>query len=103
MKYLVNAQKIAKGNAAPVCKTKGGYKVQPDAGAPPSINNVLANISIPATNIQKLILFILGSAISGAPIINGICQLAKPTKAGITAPNTMTSACMVVIELKTAD
>ncbi|MOA34078.1 hypothetical protein D3C78_1554260 [compost metagenome] len=37
---------------------------------------------------------------SGAPIISGIIQLARPTKAGITAPNTITRPCMVVIWLK---
>ena len=37
---------------------------------------------------------------SGAPIIIGIIQFANPTKAGMIAPNTMTSACMVVIWLK---
>ena len=98
-------EKIANGNALPTvigCKTKGGYKVQPPLGAPPSINRVLANNKTPATNIQKLILFMRGNAISAAPIIKGICQLANPTKAGITAPNTMTRACMVVIELKNA-
>ena len=36
--------------------------------------------------IQKLKLFILGKAISGAPIIIGTSQFAKPTKAGITPP-----------------
>ncbi len=50
--------------------------------------------------IQKLQLFIRGSAISGAPIIMGISQLAKPVKAGITAPNTMIRPCTVVIWLK---
>ena len=37
-------------------------------------------------NIQKLKLFILGIAMSGAPIWRGINQLARPTKAGITPP-----------------
>ena len=36
----------------------------------------------------------------GAPIIIGISQLAKPTKAGIIAPNTITKPCIVVIWLK---
>jgi hypothetical protein len=45
-------------------------------------------------------LFIRGSAMSGAPIIIGIIQLASPTNAGMTAPNTIISACIVVIELK---
>ena len=52
--------------------------------------------------IQNDQLFIRGSAMSGAPIIIGIIQLANPTKAGITAPNTMMSACIVVIWLKNA-
>ena len=41
-----------------------------------------------------------GSAMSGAPICSGIIQFARPTKAGITAPKIMTSACIVVIWLK---
>jgi len=40
------------------------------------------------------------NAMSGAPIIIGICQFAKPTKAGMIAPNTMIRPCMVVIWLK---
>ena len=43
-----------------------------------------------------------GKAMSGAPIISGIIQLASPTNAGITAPNTMIRPCMVVIWLKNA-
>ena len=42
-------------------------------------------------SIQKLKLFILGSAISGAPIIIGTNQFASPTKAGITPPNIIMS------------
>ena len=52
------------------------------------------------TSSQKLKLFMRGSAMSGAPICSGIIQLARPTVAGITAPNTMISACTVVIVLK---
>ena len=48
---------------------------------------------------QKLQLFIRANAMSGAPIIRGIIQLAKPTKAGMMAPNTMISACSVSIWL----
>ena len=33
---------------------------------------------------------------SDAPIMIGICQFAKPTKAGMMAPNTMIRPCMVV-------
>ena len=43
-----------------------------------------------------------GSAMSAAPICIGIIQFARPTVAGMTAPKTMTSACMVVIWLKNA-
>ena len=37
---------------------------------------------------------------SGAPIISGMSQFAKPAKAGMIMPKTMTSACTVVIWLK---
>lgn len=78
----------------------GGYMVQPPAGAPPGMNSVEAR-SVKATGrIQNDQLFMRGNAISGAPIISGIIQLARPTKAGMTAPNTMINACIVVIWLK---
>ena len=41
-------------------------------------------------------MFSRGNATSGAPICSGIIQLARPTKAGITPPKIITSACMVV-------
>ena len=50
--------------------------------------------------IQNDQLFMRGSAMSGAPIIIGTIQLARPTNAGMTAPKIMTSACIVVISLK---
>ena len=50
--------------------------------------------------IQKLKLFMRGSAMSGAPTCSGIIQFARPTNAGMTAPKIMISACIVVIELK---
>ena len=40
------------------------------------------------------------NAMSGAPIIIGICQFAKPTNTGMIAPNTMIRPCMVVSWLK---
>jgi len=59
------------------------------------------NSMVPANGrIQKLQLFMRGRAMSGAPIISGICQLASPTMPGIIAPNTMIRPCMVVMELK---
>ena len=45
---------------------------------------------------QKLKLFIRAKAMSEAPICSGIIQFAKPTKAGMMAPNTMMRPCMVV-------
>ena len=50
--------------------------------------------------IQKLQLFKRGKAMSGAPIMMGISQLASPVHAGITTPKIMTKACIVVMELK---
>jgi hypothetical protein len=49
---------------------------------------------------QKLQLFIRGKAMSAAPICIGISQFAKPTKAGMIAPNTMITPCIVVSWLK---
>ena len=40
-------------------------------------------------------LFMRANAMSEAPTWSGIIQLAKPTKAGMMAPNTMISPCMV--------
>jgi len=64
------------------------------------MNRVDASRPNATGRIQNDQLFIRGSAISGAPIIIGIIQLARPTKAGMTAPKTMISACIVVIWLK---
>ena len=71
--------------------------VQPPAGEPPGMNSVDNKMPNATGRIQNDQLFIRGRAISGAPIINGIIQLARPTNAGITAPKTMISACIVVI------
>ena len=64
------------------------------------MNQVLISRLKANGSIQKLQLFMRGSAMSGAPIIIGIIQLAKPVQAGITAPNTMIRPCMVVSRLK---
>ncbi len=95
-------EKIRNGKASPVCSTSGGYMVQPPAGAPPSMNSVESSIAKANGRIQKLQLFMRGNAMSGAPTISGICQLARPTNPGMTAPKIMISACMVVIWLKKA-
>ena len=82
------------------CSASGGYMVQPPAGAPPAVNSVDSSSAKANGRIQNDRLFMRGSAMSGAPIISGIIQLPRPTKAGITAPKIITSACMVVIWLK---
>ena len=92
--------RMTNGNAVPVCSTSGGYRVQPPAGPPPGMNRVDSSRVKAKGMIQNDQLFMRGRAMSGAPIIIGISQLAKPTKAGITAPKIITSACMVVIWLK---
>ena len=61
------------------------------------MNSVLIMMVKAKGNIQKLQLLSRGSAISGAPTISGSCQLAKPTKAGMTKPKIMISPCIVVI------
>lgn len=63
---------------------KGGYTVQP-VPAPPSTKLDDTNKIKAGGNNQKLILFILGKDMSGAPIINGNNQLPNPPiKNGIT-------------------
>ena len=84
--------KIAKSIAGPGCpalEDKGGYKVHPPPtpcwpGGPSA--NIESNSKInEAGNNQNEILFILGKAISGAPIIIGTNQLPNPPIiAGIT-------------------
>ena len=64
------------------------------------MSSVDANIRNAGGRIQKLQLFMRGNAISGAPIIMGMSQLASPTKDGMMAPKTMTRPCKVVIWLK---
>ena len=74
--------------------------VQPPAGEPPGTNSVDSSRVKANGSIQKLKLFMRGNAMSGAPTCIGTIQFASPTKAGMTAPKIMMSACMVVISLK---
>ena len=92
--------KIRKATLSPPCSDSGGYIVQPPCGPPPGMNSVDSSRENANGRIQNDQLFMRGSAMSGAPIIIGISQLARPTKAGMTAPKIMTSACIVVISLK---
>ena len=91
---IIWIERMAKSVPMPPCTDKGGYKVQPADGEPPCpcMNRVESSKVNANGRIQKLQLLRRGSAISGAPTISGICQLAKPTKAGITTPKIMTSA-----------
>ena len=63
--------------------------------APPGTRNELTSRIAAGGSSQKLQLFMRANAMSGAPTISGICQFAKPTKAGMMAPNTMINPCMV--------
>ncbi len=80
----------------PICSVSGAYSVQPAAGAPPGMKNEPTSIRPAGISSQKLKLFMRAKAMSEAPICSGSIQFAKPTKAGMMAPNTMIRPCMVV-------
>jgi len=67
---------------------------------PASVNIDANNNSNDGGNNQKLILFILGKAMSGAPIIKGTNQLPKPPiSVGITMKKIISMAWPVTITL----
>jgi len=90
---------IAKSTEGPECActpAKGGYTVHP-VPAPVSTKAEVNNKIKAGGNNQKLILFNLGKAISGAPIKRGTNQLPKPPKIiGITIKKIMIKACPVI-------
>jgi hypothetical protein len=92
-------EKIAKSTLGPECaKTldKGGYTVHP-VPAPDSTRDELNNINKAGGNNQKLILFLRGKAISGAPNIIGTNQFPNPPIiVGITKKKIITNACPVI-------
>jgi len=96
--------KIPASTEAPECaKTplKGGYNVHPEP-TPDSTKLDNANKDNDGGNNQKEILFILGKAISGAPIIMGTNQFPNPPIiTGITIKNIIISACAVINTLYT--
>jgi len=92
--------KIVKSMPMPICTVSGAYIVQPTPGAPPGIRNDRASSVAANGSSQNDQLLRRANAMSGAPIIIGICQLAKPTKAGMIAPKIMIRPCMVVSWLK---
>ena len=95
-------EKIARSTDGPAWArfpAKGGYTVQP-VPAPASTVEEAKRRKKDGGSSQKLILFIRGKAISGAPIINGINQLPKPPiKIGITIKKIITNAWAVTITL----
>ena len=87
--------KIAKSTDPPECAVipdKGGYTVQPvPTPASHKIDSTRSNND--GGSNQKLMLFIRGKAISGAPIIKGTNQFPKPPiKIGITEKKIITKA-----------
>ena len=89
--------KIAKSTAGPgepTVELNGGYIVQPPP-TPPRNGDANSNRK-DGTRSQKLILFMRGNAISGAPIIKGTIQFPKPPIiAGITIKKIMIRPCAV--------
>jgi hypothetical protein len=97
------SDKIAKSIAGPGCPIvdRGGYIVHPPptpfAPGGPGTNIEITSKARAGGNNQKDMLFILGKAMSGAPIIKGTNQLPKPPiMAGMTMKNIMISPCPVV-------
>jgi hypothetical protein len=93
---------IAKSTEGPECAKipdNGGYTVHP-VPAPPSVKAENNNRNSDGGNNQKLILFIRGKAISGAPINIGTNQFPNPPiKIGITIKKIIRNACAVTITL----
>lgn len=95
-------EKIVKSTDAPACArfpAKGGYTVHP-VPAPASTPEEARRSKNDGGNSQKLMLFIRGNAMSGAPIIRGTSQLPNPPIiTGITIKKIITKACAVTITL----
>lgn len=95
-------EKIVKSTEAPACAkfpARGGYTVQP-VPAPASTIDEARRRRNDGGRSQKLILFIRGNAISGAPIISGTSQFPNPPIIiGITIKKIITKACAVTMTL----
>lgn len=79
----------------PIVDDNGGYSVQPVPG-PPSQKGDTNSRSNDGGSNQKLKLFNLGNAISGAPIKIGMKKLPKPPKdMGIITKKSISIPCMV--------
>lgn len=95
-------EKIVRSTDAPAwakLPARGGYTVHP-VPAPASTPDEARRSRNDGGRSQKLILFIRGNAMSGAPIIIGISQLPKPPIIiGITIKKIITKACAVTMTL----
>lgn len=95
-------EKIVKSTEAPACArfpARGGYTVHP-VPAPASTPDEASSNRNDGGSSQKLMLFIRGNAISGAPSISGTSQFPKPPIIiGITIKKIITKACAVTITL----
>lgn len=78
---------------------KGGYTVHPVPAPASTIDDAKRSKNDGGSN-QKLMLFIRGNAISGAPIISGTSQFPKPPIIiGITIKKIITNAWAVTMTL----
>lgn len=95
-------EKIVRSTDAPACArlpARGGYTVHP-VPAPASTIDEVRRRRKDGGRSQKLILFIRGNAISGAPIIKGTSQFPNPPIIiGITIKKIITNAWAVTITL----
>lgn len=95
-------EKIVKSTDAPAWArfpAKGGYTVHP-VPAPASTMEDAKRSKNDGGSSQKLMLFIRGNAISGAPIISGTSQFPKPPIIiGITIKKIITNAWAVTMTL----
>lgn len=95
-------EKIVKSTDAPAwarLPASGGYTVHP-VPAPASTPEEASSSRNDGGRSQKLILFIRGNAISGAPIISGTSQFPNPPiRIGITIKKIITKAWAVTMTL----
>lgn len=95
MIHLQGVGEIVKSTEAPAWAkfpAKGGYTVHPVPAPASTIEDARSNRKDGGSS-QKLMLFIRGKAISGAPIISGTSQLPKPPIImGITIKKIITKA-----------
>lgn len=96
------SEKMVRSTDAPACAklpASGGYTVHP-VPAPASTIDEASKRRNDGGRSQKLMLFIRGNAMSGAPIISGTSQLPKPPIIiGITIKKIITNAWAVTTTL----